>query len=83
MFQKPKQLICTQCGNTGKPQRKVKGNLLIEIILWLFFILPGLIYSIWRTSSYYKACKVCGSTTLIPLDSPLGKKTLKELSHEE
>ena len=44
----------------------------------MFFIVPGLIYSIWRQSSYHKACPVCGSSSLIPVDSPVGQKLLKE-----
>lgn len=46
--------------------------------MWLFFIIPGLIYSVWRQSSYHKACPVCGGTNLIPIDSPVGQKLLKE-----
>lgn len=49
----------------------------VEIILWLCFIVPGLIYSIWRMSSYHAACPVCGSSTLVPLNSPNGQKILE------
>ena len=43
-----KQMICTKCGHVGKPKKKVKGSIFIEIILWLMLIVPGLIYSIWK-----------------------------------
>jgi hypothetical protein len=73
-----KKLVCTQCGYVGKPKGAIKGNTLIEIILWLFLIIPGLIYSIWRSSSRYKICPQCKSSTLIPVDSPRAKKIMSE-----
>jgi hypothetical protein len=73
-----KQLICSACGQVGDGKTKIKGNGLIELILWLCFIIPGIIYSIWRSSSRYKACPSCGSTNLIPADSPIGKKLLAD-----
>ncbi len=72
------KLICSACGHVGSSKTAVKGNILIEIILWLFFIIPGLIYSIWRSSSRYKKCVVCGSTNLVPVDTPVGRKMLAE-----
>ncbi|MBW7903001.1 MAG: hypothetical protein H3C26_16080 [Rhodocyclaceae bacterium] len=52
--------------------------MLIELVLWLCVIVPGLVYSIWRLSSKYDACPSCGGTALIPEDSPLGKKFVAE-----
>jgi hypothetical protein len=46
---------------------------MIELILWICFIVPGLIYSFWRLSSRYDACSCCGSTALVPVDSPVGR----------
>jgi hypothetical protein len=71
-------LVCTQCGYVGKPKRAIKGNGFIEVILWLCFLIPGLIYSIWRSSSRYKVCPKCGNTALIPLDSPRAKTIMSE-----
>lgn len=73
-----KKLVCIQCGYIGEPKRAIKGNILIEIILWLFLIIPGLIYSIWRSSSRYKVCPKCGNSTLIPIDSPRAKTIMAE-----
>lgn len=67
------KLICQSCGTIGKPKLVTKGSIGIEIILWLLFLLPGLIYSIWRLTSKHKACQACGSTNLIPLETPAGK----------
>lgn len=51
---------------------------MIEVILWLMFLVPGIIYSIWRLTSRHQACAMCGGTGLIPLDSPVGQRLLLE-----
>lgn len=66
------KMICPACGSQGWPVNKVKGSIGIEIILWLCFIVPGLIYSIWRMASKYDACPVCQQAGMIPLSSPKG-----------
>jgi Ca2+/Na+ antiporter len=76
--QMEKTLVCKSCGYLGKAKTVTKGSLGMEIVLWLFFIFPGVIYSIWRLSSKHKACPKCGNTTLIPYDSPMAQKTIAE-----
>lgn len=71
-----KQLICSQCGHVGNSKTAIKGNGAIEIVLWLCFLIPGIIYSIWRSSSRHKVCPSCRSSNLIPVDSPVGMKLL-------
>lgn len=78
---KPK--VCKACGHSGRSSTKVRGNIGIEIVLWLCFIIPGLIYSLWRSGSRYKACAQCGSDQLIPADSPMGKKILADLGNKK
>ncbi|MFA5438209.1 MAG: hypothetical protein WC293_06590 [Candidatus Omnitrophota bacterium] len=73
-----KTLVCKSCGYLGKAKTVTKGSLGMEIVLWLFFIFPGVLYSIWRLSSKHKACPKCGNTTLIPYDSPMAQKTIAE-----
>ena len=68
------QLICLNCGTVGAPKTVTKGSFLVEIILWLFFIIPGIIYSIWRLTTRAKACCSCGAENMVPLNSPIGKK---------
>ena len=72
-----KQMICTSCGQVGTAKRITKGSIFIEILLWLFFLLPGLIYSIWRLSSKYDACPSCKNPSMIPVDSPTGRKLME------
>lgn len=70
--------VCTACGHVGEPARVTKGSMGIELVLWLCFLIPGLIYSIWRLSTRHDACPKCGNANLIPKDSPMGQKFLRE-----
>ena len=70
--------ICTICGYTGSPKKKNKGSGWIEIILWFFFLIPGIIYSIWRRSDKPNICLKCGNKSMIPTDSPQGQKLIAE-----
>lgn len=72
-------MICTQCNMQGRGETVRPGSFIIEVILWLFFIVPGIIYSIWRICAKYKVCKTCGGRTLIPKDSPAGMKLMEDL----
>jgi hypothetical protein len=65
---KPKH--CMTCGTEAPTKKATRGSILIEIVLWLCFIIPGLIYSLWRLSSRKEVCSSCGSETLIPLNAP-------------
>lgn len=71
-------LYCTSCGAVGGSKRHVPGSIMIEIVLWLCFLIPGLIYTLWRYAASKKACKVCSQPTLIPASSPLAQKMLKQ-----
>jgi len=65
--------ICPNCGTQKPPKVAYKGSIFIEIILWLCFFVPGLIYSIWRQTTTYTCCQACGHTGVIPLDTPNGQ----------
>jgi len=70
--------VCTACGTVSKPKTITKGSVLTELFLWLLFLLPGMIYSVYRLASRYKGCSSCGSPNIVSIDSPIGKKLLKE-----
>ncbi len=55
-----KEIKCPNCKYEGKSKTAIKGNFLIEIVLWLFFIIPGVIYSLWRSTSRHPICPSCG-----------------------
>ena len=65
---------CTNCETADYPKKHTKGSILIELVLWLMLIVPGLIYSIWRLSTRANVCKHCGSANLVPMDSPAGRR---------
>ena|SRR3989338_5159025 len=73
-----KKQICMSCGFVGFPKAVVKGSILVEIFLWILFLLPGIIYSVWRSSSRHQVCPSCGNDkSLVPVDSPNGIRTLE------
>lgn len=74
--------ICTVCGRIDQPERRKRGSFALEIILWLCYIVPGLIYTVWRLSTKYDACSSCGATSLVELNSPVGQKLKRDLGSE-
>lgn len=74
--------VCSNCGFQGRPKTFTKGNILMELVLWLCFIIPGLIYSLWRLTSRFKACPQCQTPNMIPMDTPRGQKLVKEFQSE-
>ena len=76
--------FCTSCGHQGVAKTVTRGSIVIEILLWICFLVPGIIYSIWRLTSKHKACPKCGAQSLIGPESPVAvamKKTLGQHSH--
>lgn len=73
-------MYCKSCGHNGPTASKTPGSLGIEIVLWLFLIIPGVIYSIWRMSARKPACTLCGSTDLVPTDSPVAAAAQRQLN---
>ncbi|MGN6111257.1 MAG: hypothetical protein ACTHU0_39530 [Kofleriaceae bacterium] len=45
----------------------------MELVLWLCFLVPGIVYSLWRTSQQSPQCATCGSREIVPLASPRGE----------
>ncbi|MFX1487416.1 MAG: hypothetical protein ACFFBS_10055 [Promethearchaeota archaeon] len=70
--------ICPHCRHTGPLEINTKGKTSVEVILWLFFLVPGLVYSIWRRTGRYYGCPECGNPGMVPIGSHLGKHLLAE-----
>ncbi len=66
--------ICTVCGFIGKPKKQSPGSFGVEVILWFIFILPGLLYSLWRLSAKRSVCRKCKSNLIIPVNTPKGQE---------
>jgi len=60
LFQNIEKISCPECGYQGKPSTVTRGSFAIEIILWLCYLLPGVIYSLWRLSTRCYVCRQCG-----------------------
>lgn len=72
------KFICSSCGSLSDPKKVNKGSGAVEIVLWFFFIVPGLIYSVWRRSNKNAVCSVCGNKSLVPITSPIGMKMVAD-----
>ncbi len=68
---------CPNCGFIGAPVKYTRGSFWIEIILWLCFLVPGLIYSVWRLTTKSIVCPRCKYNNIIPFVKPDGT------SHDE
>jgi hypothetical protein len=70
-------MVCPHCGTRGESKTITQGSTLIELVLWLCFIIPGAIYSLWRLTSRKQGCPSCGQTGMIPVETPNGKRILE------
>jgi len=69
-----KNFVCSNCGYIGKQKTYTKGSFIIELFLWLMLIVPGIIYSLWRLTTKFKACPKCRAPNMIPIDTPRGQQ---------
>jgi hypothetical protein len=69
-----KPQVCAACEHVGPTRGHTRGSTVLELVLWLCFVLPGLVYSLWRLSTRRQVCAQCGSEQLVPLDSPAGRR---------
>ena len=63
-----KAIHCPRCGFDGYTRTVTPGSFGMELFLWLLFLLPGLIYGIWRLAARYQACPKCGEKNWIPIE---------------
>lgn len=73
-------MVCLQCG-CKTTETRTNGHIGIEILLWIFFCLPGLLYSAWRIITRCKVCSQCKSDKLIPADSAGWQKANQSMSN--
>lgn len=71
-------MVCTSCGHCGAPKLQTRGSMAIEVVLWLCFLVPGLIYSLWRLSPRRKVCQACEAPSLVPPTSTVGAMLVRE-----
>lgn len=76
-FQSDPKLPMEQCGGCGhqvRPVTTTPGSGGVELLLLLFFVVPGVFYSMWRHANRRKVCSFCESCDLVPIDSPRGRE---------
>jgi len=57
--------VCRKCAIVTRSRLLVKGSDVLEVILWLCLIVPGLAYHIWRRVTSTRICSRCGGVDLI------------------
>lgn len=67
------KFYCNNCNSVTTP--KPSGSVIITLILLLFYIIPGIIYEIWRGKN--KRCGLCGSPAIMPLSSPAAQQAMQ------
>ena len=71
-------MVCTQCGHHGKTVTKTPGSTGVELLGWVLFLVPGLLYGLWRMNGRRQVCAMCGNDQLVPPKSPIGRKLIAE-----
>ena len=72
-----KKFICRECGYIGRKKSIKQGSIIIELILILTAIIPGIFYQLLRNSSKKDVCPQCNSQNMVPINSPGGKKVME------
>ena len=58
--------VCIHCNNCGQTNwSKKRGSFLITAVIAWFFLVPAIIYEVWRNTGI-GVCPVCGSEAVYP-----------------
>ena len=60
-----KKYVCMDCGCQRDPINAKRGLLVIELFMWLLYIFPGVIYSIWRRVRKQQVCPNCRNPSVV------------------
>jgi tRNA_anti-like len=72
----PQPMLCTQCGTVTSAESVTPGSGWMTLVLLLCFVVPGIIYWIWRHTSTYLVCPQCRSKNIVPLASPVAYEAM-------
>ena len=78
-IQKDSEIICKNCGEVSNAIIKTKGSIIIEIFLYLFYIIPGVLYTLYRVTNKYPICQHCESKEIILRNKRVGESLYKKL----
>ncbi|CAI2718679.1 hypothetical protein [Nitrospina watsonii] len=65
-----KDYICLTCGCQRTPINVRRGHVAIETLLWLCYIVPGVVYTLWRTLRRHDVCPKCRNPSIVKTTSP-------------
>ena len=75
---KQPECICTHCHTRVTPEVHTPGSGGLELLAWIVFLVPGLLYSLWRRNARTLICPVCHAPNPIPLASPAGQQLIAQ-----
>lgn len=52
-------ITCPNCKYEGEGVYRTKGSFIVEVLLWLCLLVPGMIYTAWRLTTRAWACPRC------------------------
>jgi len=50
---------CAFCGEVDMPEVVRRGNIWLHVFAYLWWIIPGIIYGMWRNRKHYIRCRKC------------------------
>jgi ribosomal protein S27E len=75
--------ICARCLTVTGGRAVLPGSIIITLLLVWVFVLPAIIYSVWRHSARKFVCPSCGSEELVPVESVRGRELAGRVRHAE
>ena len=65
----PRQVVCQDCNFHGPVRKSRRGSWGVEMGLWFTLIVPGLLYSVWRSAKQKFHCADCAGDNVVPKKS--------------
>lgn len=64
--------VCQNCEEVGRVIIHMPGSNILEIVLFLCYLVPGIIYAVWRRQSKKQVCGACGSDRIVAAKTRVG-----------
>ncbi len=69
-----RRTVCPRCGQVGRPRTVRRGNVVIGMFLWLYFLPAAIFYSAWRRSTRRAVCRRCFAPDIVLFATPEGRE---------
>lgn len=70
--------VCTTCAAIGQVRVGRRVNRWIFVLLLLCYVVPGVIYYLWCKQEARPVCGACGSNSLVPAETPAGRRIVAD-----